>query len=216
MSDSASDCEGRDRPFDPKNACCNAPHPPGALPGRCCDRRTRFYVQAWRCVWKQTDLEDCSCAGSDAKCAWVKAWRCNFREVSRRDVLKAVCSRRPARCAEADECECYVPEDVYFARVWELDYESCADDLLQPGDPGYDPCKPQDERGVPGGCACCGLTEVCCPRWLRIRCKADIPPLYPREPSWDCEPEPRRCVGARCAVTHAKSPDFWRAPAALY
>jgi len=227
------DVEGTGRPFDPSNACCNAPNPPGSFGNtQCCQKKTKYYVQKWTCVWTKTPL---SCGSSQTDCAWTKAWRCKFEEVLRCDVLKAFCGGRPATCPTpgpcySGECDCFVPAPVYFARVYEIEYEACApdDELLQPGDPGYDACRPQNKNGEPGGCACCGLFEVCVPRWVRIHCKAQIPPEYPYEvplPYYERPVGAKRsggganaCAGALCPVgpNANRSPDFWLSPAMPY
>jgi len=235
LSDEAfGDVEGRDRPFDPNNACCNAPCPPGSFCNTlCCKKKTKYYVQKWTCVWTKTPL-DC---GKKVKvdCAWTKAWRCNFYEIQRCDVLKAFCCRKPPRCPTpgpcySGECDCFVPEDAYFAKVYEIEYEPCIpdDELLKPGDEGYDECRPQNADGEPGGCACCGLFEVCVPRWVKIHCKSQIPPELPYEvplPYYERPERPRRCgrgppacAGSTCPVgpNANRSPDFWLSPALPY
>ena len=246
------DVEGRDRPFDPDNACCNAPNPPGSFGSTlCCKKKTKYYVQKWTCVWTKTPL-DCGSAKKDCRghgkgnsksppkpikvdCAWTKAWRCNFFEIQRCDVLKALCCRRPARCPTpgpcyTGECDCFIPADTYFAKVFEIEYEPCIpdEDLLLPSDNGYDACRPQNEHGEPGGCACCGLFEVCVPRWVKIHCKSQIPPELPYEvplPYYErperarrCGRGPPACAGSTCPVgpNANKSPDFWRSPVLPY
>ena len=211
--------------YDPGNACCNAPCPPGALCNtEACSRRTEFYVQRWRCVWTRTPL-DC---GSKCKpeTAWTKAWTCSFDLISRAAVLKSMCCREPARCpVDCNECHCFVPQDAFFAKVWEIEYEQCPDHQLVEGDPGFlDECHPVDSEGNPAGDACCGLFEVLCPRWVKITCRSDIPPSDPfavplpyyERPSKPegCRKPPALCAGVGCRVgTQAnRSPDFWLAP----
>ena len=228
--------EGLDRPFDPSNACCNAPCPPGAFCStKCCDRRTTFYVQKWTCVWTQTPL---SCKDPQVvsnQCAWTKAWRCNFMPIERCDVLKAMCCRKPPRCplpgdCYSGECDCFVPEDTYFARVYEIEYVECSD----PDPDNSGPCHQRDDTPSelggpnPAGCACCGLTETCQPRWVRIHSKSQIPPEFPYEvplPYYERPAErrpygkrPGACAGALCRVgpNANRSPDFWLNPARVY
>ena len=227
--------EGRDRPYDPNNVCCNSPCPPGAFCNtQCCDKKTEFWVQKWTCVWTQTPLQcgdGVAPACSDAACAWTKAWRCRFLQVERCEVLKAFRCRQPARCPDSKnysgDSDCFVPSDTYFAKVWEIEYDECPErcSLLSPGAPGYDPCKPQDIYGNPGGCACCGLYEVCAHRWVKIACKEQIPPAHPYEvplPYYERPAAQRRCgarapsacAGPTCSVgpNGSKSPDSWLSP----
>lgn len=241
------DVEGRDRPFDPDNACCNAPCPPGSLANTpCCTKKTKYYVQKWTCVWTKTPLNCGKATGGGGgkqlttECAWTKAWRCNFFEIQRCDVLKAFCnnSRKPARCPTPGPCytgesECWVPSDTYFAKVFEIEYEPCIpnDELLKPGDTGYDECRPRNDEGEPGGCACCGLFEVCVPRWVKIHGKSQIPPELPYEVPLPYYERPERqqggrarrggsaaCAGSACSVgsNANRSPDFWLSPALPY
>ena len=232
--------EGLDIPFNPANACCQAPCPGGAFCNtKCCTEKTQYWVQKWTCVWKKTVLECESPSQVSTECAWTKVWRCNFHQIERCDVLKALCCRKPARCPLPDdcyhgECDCFVPEDVYFAKVFEIEYVEC----VKPGFP--DPKKPCHVYDVadpdhadpmlgganPAGCACCGLTETCMPRWVRIHCKDQIPPEYPFEvplPYYErpverscCKQPAGQCAGPSCRVKTAKSPNFWLSPASLY
>ena len=80
-------------------------------------------------------------------------------------------------------------------------------------------CKPQNVHGEPGGCACCGLYEVCVPHWVKINSKAQIPPELPFEVPMPYYERPQRarlppCAGSTCSVgpNAAKSPDFWLRP----
>lgn len=236
----ASEHDGdRNLAYEPNNVCCNAPCPPGSFCNTdCCNKKTQFYVQRWRCVWKQCEL---ACGGDSqhgppkckksTKCAWTKAWTCCFERVPRGKVLEAMCRRQPPRCPDPDgDCDCFVPEDAYFAQVWEIEYEPCVPDeaLVMPGEPGYDPCLPQDAHGNPGGCACCGLYQVCVPRWVKINCKNEIPPEDPFAvplPYYErpcaprkCRRPPALCGGVSCGVAGNanRSPDFWLRPALPY
>jgi len=212
--------------YAPGNVFCNAPCPPGALCNtEKCDKRTEFYVQRWRCTWRKLDLKCCGPRGHK-ECAWTKAWSCSFDSVSRCEVLKRLCCRPPPRCpADCDECDCFVPEDAFFAKVWEIEYEPCPDHEVSPYEHGYsNEAHPVDCEGNPAGCACCGLNEILCPRWVKITCKSDIPasdpfavplPYYERpcKPP-GCRRPPALCAGAGCRVGPSanRSPDFWLAP----
>ena len=205
--------EGLDFPFDPANVCCNAPNPPGALGNTCiCGKKTKYFRQTWTCVWTQTPLK---CAEDD--CAWTKAWRCNFYEVDRCDVCRHFCKRGPARCPEkgacyTGECECTVPEDQFFAQVWDSTYEFCPKD--GPVDPAS--CHERDAEGNPAGCACCGVFEKCKARLIKLNCKKDIPSK--EESCSCCAPACREanCQSTGCKVKTSASPNFWLTPAALY
>lgn len=210
-------------PFDPYNACCNAPCPPGAFCNDCdCDKPTEFYVQKWTCVWQQSPLYCCKGKGKgkpDEACAWTKAWRCNFHRICREDVLKVFRCGQAQRCPEpcGGESDCFVPQDTYFAKVYEIGYELCDKYPWPEGE-----CFPVREGRTPcgkclkvGGCACCGLFKTCKERWVRIRCKAEIPPLLPYEPPLpfyerpDCEPKRRNyCQCVTCAPAVARSPNL--------
>ena len=234
--------EGETVPFRPDNACCNAPCPPGAFCNtECCTRKTEYYVQKWTCFWQKTEVacgdvccdvpcdDPCRKPTRVNKCAFTKAWRCSWLRIPRSEVLKAFCCRKPPRCPQpADcytgECDCFVPEDTYFAKVWEIDYVDCCEPA-QDQPLGQDPCKPVDDCGDPAGCACCGVREVCNPRYVRIHCRSQIPPenpfevplpYYEREPrSGSCKLPPRACAGSTCPVgsNANRSPDFWLYPA---
>lgn len=204
------------------NVYCSAPYPPGALcNAESCEKCTEFYVQRWRCTWKKLNLDPLG-----QECAWTKVWSCSFDSVARAEVLKQLCCKSSQRCtADCDECACLVPEDVYFAKVWEIEYEQCSDHVLSSGEEGFlDDAHPVDSEGDPAGCACCGLKEVLCSRWVKITCKSDIPPAKPFEVQlpcydWPCKPsgcrkQPALCAGVGCRVGSAahRSPDFWLAP----
>ena len=246
------ECEGLRRPFDPANGCCQAPCPPGALGNtKCCKKKTEYWVQRWTCFWHtERDLpcgkgcgrpcEDQARGCRDEQpvrpgcdnrvpCAFTKKWRCNFYQVPRCEVLKRFACRPPARCPTPGDCyhgesECFVPEDTYFARVWEIDYECCSNQVI----PNEDCCIQQDSCLNPAGCACCGLYEVCHPRWVKITCKANLPPEFPYEqplPYYErpaareaCGRAPALCAGSRCAVgpNANRSPDFWLSPVLPY
>lgn len=215
-------------PFDPNNACCNAPCPPGAFCNACdCDRPTEFYVQRWTCVWQQTPLRCCEGGKGkgigriDEPCAWTKAWRCNFHQICREDVLKFFRCAPPPRCPVpcGGESECFVPQDAYFAKVFEIGYEECDKQCYPPGEcypvrVGKNPCGADCVKV--GGCACCGLYQTCNERWVRIRCRADIPPLLPYEPPLPFYERPEfllprrrtRCQCVTCAPAAARSPDL--------
>ncbi len=224
--------EGEDCPYDPNNVCCNAPCPPGAFCNTpCCSKKTEFWVQRWTCLWAQHPL-DCGRGtaphGYDQQCAWTKAWRCRWECVSRAEVLKFYCCRKQPRCPEPNgDCDCFVPQDTYFAKVWEIEYEEC-DNKRRPLDRRMQPCIHQDRHGDPAGCACCGLHEVCVPRWVKILCREDIPPedpyavplpYYERPHPRPCgRGPPRACAGATCPVgpNANRSPDFWLTPAMVF
>lgn len=216
---------GIEHPFDPLNACCNAPCPPGAFCNTCeCDLPTEFYVQKWTCVWQQSPLSCCKGKGkSDEECAWTKAWRCNWHHIGREDVLKVFRCAQPQRCPVTcgGESECFVPQDTYFAKVLEIGYEECDKKKKW-----KNPCLPyrfdaMGQKGLGGkflkvgGCACCGLFQTCKERWVRIRSKADIPPLHPYAPPLpyyerpECQPKRRNyCQCVTCAPAVAKSPNL--------
>ena len=211
---------GIKQPFDPLNACCNAPCPPGAFCNTCeCDLPTEFYVQKWTCVWKQSPLRCCKGKKVDEECAWTKAWRCNFHQICREDVLKMFRCAQPQRCPVpcGGESDCFVPSDTYFAKVYEVGYEECDKKKYRPGDCfpyryGHTQC---GKCLKVGGCACCGLFQTCKERWVRIRCKAEIPPLLPYEPPLPfyerpgCQPKRRNyCQCVTCAPAVAKSPNL--------
>ena len=252
--------------YNPANFCCNSPCPPGAFCNtECCNKQTEFWVQKWTCAWQ---LNKGGCGGpagmnENSFCGYTKVWKCGFYPTDRCSVLKG-CKRPKARCpcpemvldcngdpVHAGECECFVPEDVYFAKVYTIEYHPCIteDPMTHPA--GFidiahatDSCvkeavlKDPDNFGchdgeqdtpairVPAGreteaveCApCCGLYQICKPRWIRIFCKADIPPDFPyaEEPAYYertaacCKPAPP-CAGAACRVgpNASKSPNFW-------
>lgn len=234
--------EGLDVPFDPANACCNAPCPPGAFCNtKVRKEKTQFFVQKWTCVWTQTPLACQDPRLVSNQCAWTKAWRCNFLPIERCDVLKAFCCRKPPRCPQPEddryssECDCFVPEDAYFAKVFEIEYVECSEKLLV-SDAKVPPCHLCDDTASefggpnPAGCACCGLAETAMPRWVRIHCKAQIPPEFTYEvplPYYErpaerspsrCMKRPGACSGSLCKVDRNanKSPDFWRSPSLPY
>ncbi len=116
------------------------------------------------------------------------------------------------------ESECFVPQDTYFAKVFEIGYEECDKKTKYPRGEcfpyryGRTPC---GECLQVGGCACCGLFQTCSERWVRIRCRAEIPPLHPYElplPFYErphCEPKRRlHCQCVTCAPAVARSPDL--------
>ena len=237
---STSSQGGSRRPFDTENPNCQAPCPPGGFCNtECCSRRTEFWVQKWTCLWTRTELQ---CGRGDAPsdlCAWTKAWRCRFLQIERGDVLAFFPSRPHARCPlpAADysgENECFVPEDAYFAKVYEIEYQSCGEEQHSPPGTttrGHDDQGSRCSRsgssdvGTPTDCACCGLYETCRPRWLRIYSRAQIPPLYPyavpppfydsraEEPlrrQW-CAPKSPACSGGMDRIGSG-SAAFCRAP----
>jgi hypothetical protein len=178
------DEEGAPAPFDPASAAAGAPCPPGGFCGAgACREKTQFYVQRWTCVWAQAPEQR----------AWTKAWRCSFLPVERREVLRALCRRpRPeGRCG--GERDCVVPEDAYFAKVFEVEYFECSELLddapsestgaawegSTPAVAGDAAEKSSHASGPPAGC--CGLAEAVVPRWVRIHCKSQIPPDFPCE-----------------------------------
>jgi hypothetical protein len=209
------DLEGRDVPFHPDNMRCNAPCPPGAgCNTAACSQTTEYYVQKWTCLWKQTAL-DCRDQAKPER-GYTKAWRCRFQRIPRCDVLRAFAGRPQPRCPRKDgDDDCFVPEDAYFARVWEIEYAPCQDD-------------PQDDQDD----GCCGVRQVLNWRFVKINSRADVPPQRPLEPSkpWAAQhradhddrddgrraPRSLRCAGALCKVGPAKSPDYWLAPVFPY
>ncbi|NDD30541.1 MAG: hypothetical protein EB084_19960 [Proteobacteria bacterium] len=221
------DVEGKDRPFRPNNARCNAPCPPGSFCNtRACSRKTEYFVQQWTCLWRQTHLK-CS-EDAQRECAWGKVWRCHFKQIQRCEVLKAFPRAAPRCPDEAGDSQCFVPRDTYFARVWEIDYEPCDYDDLRHGERKDD----SDSSEGATGCACCGLAQVVAPRWVKITSRAQMPPDHAYEPPlpWakgKDQPDERerdargprpRCSGALCRVgpNANKSPDFWLAPVFPY
>ena len=205
----------------------------------------------WTCLWSLTPLacqKDLPLAQQD--CAWSKVWKCKWLQIPRCDVLKSFGSRRAPRCpwpngpgeCYSGETECFVPADTYFARVYEIEYEECVtpENAYAPGDTGYvGTCKPQGisdmgalgpaSRDAAGNCgACCGVFEVCVPRYVRIHCRDDIPPELPYEvplPFYERPSAPRSCMrnapacaGGSCRVgsNATKSPSFWLDQARLY
>lgn len=236
-SESSHDVQGVNVPYDPNNVCCNAPCPPGAMCNtECCDKQTEYYVQRWTCQWRQTPLRCDDDHSSDnhhrrhPECAWTKAWTCRWERIERCDVLRALCCRPPRRCPDVQgggayrgECECLVPEDAFFAKVYEIEYEECPPwnpEVAASGD-----CIQEEHDHTPVNCACCGVYEVCCPRWVKITCKNDVPPEYPfavplpyyERPvsSSGCRRPRGPCAGAACRVGPSanRSPDFWLRPA---
>ena len=210
------DAEGKDVPFHPGNARCNAPCPPGAACNApACSQKTEYFVQKWTCLWKHTEL-DCTDHGKPER-GYTKAWRCRFQRIPRADVLKVFTGRPAPRCPQQDgqEAQCFVPADVYFARVWEIEYVLCQDDDSEDHDDG-----------------CCGVRQVLNWRFVKITSRADMPPERPLEPSrpWaaDYREKPQkdhqdgrparapRCAGALCKLGPSKSPDYWLAPVFPY
>ena len=209
---------GQSAPFDPNNQCCNAPCPPGAgCNTQSCAAATEFYRRRWVCQWSQTGLQ-CADPGQpdipNAACAWTKVWRCTFEQITRAEVLAAFCDwRQQPRCPAPDgqDCNCFVPPDQFFAKVYEMSYEECP-----PTPAGVQlGCIAEDANGNPLGCACCGLFEKVQPRWVRITSKADIPASFAMPPAGVAYYEPQSCTpGARtgqgtvCTVGRGGSPDL--------
>ena len=220
-------------PFDYRLQCCGAPNPPGALgTTECCGAQTQFYRQRWYCTWKQVAI-DCSSHTEEDEhespewnrfqknCGYQKVWRCAFEEIPRCEVLKNFCDRCPPACPnpKGQECECWVPGDQFFAKIYEIEYKECPD--FPPDYPTPPNCNlPVDADGNllrdPQGCACCGVYQVCKARIVRIRCKAEIPADFPYDqaPLQYYRPpahKPRvghHCQTATCRAKSTRSPDL--------
>jgi len=194
--------------FDPTNGCCNAPCPPGAGCNTvACTAQTKFYRRRWVCQWVKHEIK---CGVFDAeKCGYVLAWKCDWREIPRAEVLAAFCNWRQApRCPspQGGECDCFVPPDQFFAQVFEISYETCS---KLP----HLTCESLD--GIPKGCACCGVYETVKPRWVKINCKADIPAscAQPPAPVTLYEPAPDAC-GVDCVKVTGQGVGCKTGPAA--
>ena len=194
-------------------------------------------------MWIQQESK-CVCTAEDGgpydgceparqkNCVWTKAWRCNWYCIPRHEVLKAWSCRPQARCPTrscAGENDCFVPDDQYFAEVYEIGYELCSPDQKCPqkddattGLPipwetaDWQNCDGTDDNGNPQGCACCGVYETCKSKIVKINSKADIPSEYPYAtplPYYErpcAERKNRICQTKNCGVgsAGAKSPNL--------
>ena len=167
---------GVNTPFNPLNSCENAPYPPTTLCKNFeCDNTVIFYVQKWTCFFQEVKDTDGAVIG------YKKLWKCNFLELEREQVIDALCS--PSRSCSTepvtlDGCGnalvCSVPADVYFAKMLEVAYEPCS--TATAGEPFT--CLPSpDNPTVPT--RCCGLTQKCAEKWIRLNSMADMPSTYP-------------------------------------
>ena len=223
------DKPGQQVPYDWRLPCAQAPNPPGALGTTpCCNRPTEYFRQRWYCVWAPVAVPDqvnevldgAPPHGQSQQCGYHKVWRCAWEPVLHRcEVVAAMrAARRPPCCpatgaGDAKQTDCWIPNDQYFAKIWDVEYEEC--------DPWTDRDVPDctidgEDPEKPSGCACCGVYPKLVHRIVRIRSKADIPPTFPACAATACDilpaskPVPWKisCQGAMCRPGRAKSPNL--------
>ena len=124
--------------------------------------------------------EEKDCCPVETMCAYTQTWRCVWEKVDRHTAVMGIKMAQPQKNSMTDcmGCSlgnnarseaCVVPNDQYFAKVWEISYVPCAttsDSTMTPAEMD---------------CACCGVKQQCSSRFVRLGKLSDIPSDLPYE-----------------------------------
>ena len=167
-------CED-DPASDPANPRCGTPYPPGTIPQPPWRQPpSEIWRQRWSSVWSLLP-RDCGGCEPDS-CTYTKSYKATFLPVERHEALEFLTTYTPP-CGPRDDRECEVPEDSYWVKYWEVQYEEC----LASDAPEDDPT---------AGCACVGLRQVYRHQWKPLLRRSDLPPAPHEEPA-PCRPRNR-------------------------